>query len=105
MSKCVIKEVTIGIAKGSWNIFTGIALLALLIVGVISVSYLLGYGFCTITGIYPAIGAPTVAVYYSHIGSLLITGIAALLIVVLLTNAIFIGIKDIYKDAKRNCDN
>jgi len=113
MSKCIIKEVALGVAKGSWSFLEDFFLLcvALAVMGVVFVliTFLLGHGFCTITGIYPAIEAASEIQYYATVGVLLIIVVllATLLVGLFVTlfKVFYSDFMDIYRDAKRNCDH
>ena len=112
MNKCIIKEVTLGVAKGSWRFLKVFIIISIfpVVVGIALaiIAYLLGYGFCTITDIYPAIKAASEIQYYATVGVyIIIVGLLVTLLVGLfltLFKVFYSDFMDIYRDAKHKCN-
>ena len=104
MNKCIIKEVAIEIGKSVLSFIRIIAVGLTIFISAIVLLYVLGYSFCYITGVYPAIESSSATNYYVGIGTVSFLIIAAIAILVLCMKGLVVGIIDIYRDAKRNCN-
>jgi len=96
MNKCIIN---------SANLIKALLLATLLIATTFAVAgFLLGYVFCTVTGIYPPIQATSEIGYFLNVGIINLTTLIIGFTLVTLLFMAYDKIVDAYRDAKYYCD-